>query len=269
MKPITFLVPASLDVSDEALHALCDQVGRASGVRLDRVRLPSRGLLPQALASAPDALAWAPSGFASPLGRLDLASPLVRVRRRDRRTRSAVLVARGNIAGVADLRGQRVGWVSRLSVTGYEVPRQYLESTGLDVAELFASERFFGTHDAAIAGLAHGTVDVIATHTGKLRTFSAPTPMRVLATIGPIEADLIVGGSAMGAGVRAGLAQALRSASIGPYAFDMMEGRRGATPVSVSYCPAASLGRTGGLTLSEGTHVSMRAVLAELSPLPG
>lgn len=101
MNPIPFLVPASVDVTDDALLALRQKVDAESGLSLVPVRVPSGALLPLALENAREVLAWAPAGIASALGRLDLATPMLSARRRDGRTRSAVLVARPDIEGLA------------------------------------------------------------------------------------------------------------------------------------------------------------------------
>jgi ABC-type phosphate/phosphonate transport system substrate-binding protein len=211
MKPIPLLVSASRDLSDEVLRDLRDAVHRRCGALLAPVRLASAALLPAVLEQVRDALAWSPAGVASTLVRLGVATPLVAAPRRDRRTRSAVLVTRPGIEGLSDFAGRRVGWVSRLSETGYEVPRLYLESFGVEPSELFASQRFYRTHDAVAAALVHGEVDVIATHSGRLRGLFACTPMRVAVSIGPIPSDLVVAGLDVSDVVREMVAGALLS----------------------------------------------------------
>jgi ABC-type phosphate/phosphonate transport system substrate-binding protein len=211
MRPIPLLVPASRDLSDEVLRDLRDSVHRRCGAFLAPVRVASAALLPAVLEQARDVLAWAPPCIASTLVTLGLAAPLVAAPRRDQRTRSAVLVTRPGIEGLGDFAGRRVGWVSRLSETGYEVPRLYLESFGVEPSELFANQRFYGTHDAVAAALVGGEVDVIATHSGRLRHLFTRTPMRVAISVGPLPSDLVVAGLDVPDAAREQVADALVS----------------------------------------------------------
>jgi ABC-type phosphate/phosphonate transport system substrate-binding protein len=219
MKPLLLLVPSSRGVTENVLRELRDLVDRTSGIPLAPVQVPSAALLPRMLEEVPDALAWGPGCTAAVLLRLRGATSLLSVRRRDRSARSAVLVARPAIEGLGDLAGRRMGWVSKLSETGYEVPRLYLESFGVDPSELFAEERFFGTHMAAISGLVRGDVDVVATHSGRLRDAFARTPVRLVASVGPLPADVIVAGPGIAPRVRSELARAMLPLNWADHAF--------------------------------------------------
>ena len=223
MKPLPLLVPASDALTVRALRDLRDDVHHRCGVLLAPVRVPSVGLLPLLLEELRDGLAWAPAWIASTLVRLRLATPLAATTRVDRRTRSAVLVTSRAVEGLADLAGRRVGWVSRFSATGYAVPRLYLESFGVDIPTLFREERFCGAHASAATALVRGEVDAIATHSGRLEDLFARTPIRVVATIGPVPADLVVAGVDVEPDVRAVVARALGALSFGAHAFSPVQ----------------------------------------------
>jgi ABC-type phosphate/phosphonate transport system substrate-binding protein len=211
MRSLPLLVPSAAHLPEDVTNALFDAIHRETGMRATPARLSSPGLLPQILERSPDVVAWAPSWVAFVLQRLRLADPLVTVVRADERQRSSILVARRGIDGLADLAGRRVGWVSRFSATGYELPRLYLESFGVEVDELFAAQRFLGSHTAASAALARGDVDVIATHSRALRHVFDLMPARILVSIGPVPSDVVVAGAGIPDDVRRRLVRGLRA----------------------------------------------------------
>jgi hypothetical protein len=218
MKRITVLVPASARLSADEMNDMQVDIDRRTGLALGLTHVPSAALLPQILERSTNALAWAPSYVAFVLGRMRLATPLLTVMPREARARSSVLVGRPGIEGITALSGRRVGWVSPFSTTGYDLPRLYLESFGVDADSLFGARRFCGSHTAAAEALARGEVDVIATHSRALRRLLELGPARRLASVGPVPADVLVAGSGVQPGVRARLLRGLHSLSIGPYA---------------------------------------------------
>jgi ABC-type phosphate/phosphonate transport system substrate-binding protein len=221
MRPITLLVPTSLGLTEDVLLELRGSVLTRCGLSLAPVRLASGALLPEILERVPDAVAWASSSVAFALGRMQLATPLLAAPRGiDERPRSSVLVAHPNVESLVDLAGRRAGWVSRLSATGYHLPRLYLESFGVDTEALFRMQRFCGTHEAAIDALALGQVDVIATDSRRLEAVLARTPARVLASVGPVPSDLLVAGSAVPSTLREQLARGLESLGAGDASFE-------------------------------------------------
>lgn len=218
MKRVRILVPAFASPSPDAIAELQADVGRRTGLAVALTQVPTVALLPQILERTPDAVALAPSYLAFVMDRMQLALPLLTVERRGAAPRSAVLVARPGIDGLTDLKGRRVGWVSRVSATGHDLPRLYLESFGVDADSLFASRRYCGSHTAAAEALARGEVDVIATHTRALRRVFELGPARLLASIGPLPSDMLVAGRGVPSAIRARLLRGLHSLSIGPYA---------------------------------------------------
>lgn len=207
MKPTTLLVSALPDVDREVLSELSSAVRAVTGIVVAPVALPSAALIPQVLERTPKALAWAPSFVAAGVVRLGLGTPLVAAAYGA--PRSAVLVAQEHVQGVADLAGRRIGWVSRHSVTGHHVPRLYLESFGIDVDVLFASQSYLGSHAAAVEALLQGEVDVVATHSGRVLSVLREGVSRLLVSIGPIPHDVVLAGTGVGALERELLARGL------------------------------------------------------------
>jgi hypothetical protein len=208
MQPIALLVPDSLHLGDEELLDLRRSALERSGVSLAPVRVASADLLPEIL--SPDAIAWSPPWIAFLLAKLSLATPLVSAARvGEHDFRSSILVARAGVDGLPDLAGSRMGWVSRRSVTGFLLPKLYLESFGVDVDALFATQRFCGGHQAAADALATGSVDAIATDSRRLGAILERTRARVLASIGPLPSDLLVAGCALPLPIREALTRGL------------------------------------------------------------
>jgi ABC-type phosphate/phosphonate transport system substrate-binding protein len=203
------------DASQLALQAAFEGI---TGLPTAPVVVPCAALLSQLLDAAPETVAIAPSLVATELMRARLGSP-VAVARRAGSAHSAVLIARRGIEGVAGLAGRRVGWVSKLSSTGYQVPRMYLESFGLDLSIMFGEQRFLGSHEAAASALASGAVDVIATHSGRARQVMSQTASRTVASIGPIPADLVVAGMSVPLPVREALSRGLSARVVGRLRF--------------------------------------------------
>ncbi len=219
MRPTTFLIPSAVHLPEDVLMDMFEAIQRQTGLQTSPARLPSAALLPQILERSPDVVAWAPSSVAFVLDRLRLAAPLLTVVRAGTGQRSSILVARRGIEGLADLTGRRVGWVSRFSATGYEVPRLYLGSFGVEPDKLFATQRFFGSHTAVAEALARGEVDVIATHSRALRYVFERTPARILVSIGPVPSDVIAAGVDVPANVRQRLARGMRALRIQSFEF--------------------------------------------------
>lgn len=105
---------------------------------------------------------------------------------------------------LADLRGRRMAWVDRLSGSGYLYPRSALAAAGLDPKTLFRSEKFYGTHDAALAAVLSGQADAAAVASGALsRTCKAAEVVttrgiRVLHKCGRLPYDAVAVGSGIG-----------------------------------------------------------------------
>jgi ABC-type phosphate/phosphonate transport system substrate-binding protein len=209
MRSITLFVPAAREVVEPVMIGLQKVLRATSGMDLSPMYVSTAALLPPLLDVARDAAAWSPSFTAYVLQRTQLATPIVAPVRRFSIPHHAMIVARSGVDCLASLAGKRIGWVSKLSVTGYEIPRLYLESFGNDVDTLFAEQRFCGSHRAAARALARGEVDLVATHAVHAEALTFTTGARILVSIGPIPSDVIVAGTEMPPAVREALAEGL------------------------------------------------------------
>jgi hypothetical protein len=219
MPSIPFFVPAPVEFDEVRLRGLKDAVSRSSGLELAPLRILFAPLLPQIMERVPEAVAWAPASTAFVLRRSQRATPIVSIRRLDAPARSSVLLARPGIQGLPDLAERRVGWVSKLSLTGYWLPRLYLDSLGMDVATLFTEEYFCGSQETAVDALDSGDVDAIAVSSRWLPAAWARTGAQILASVGPIPSDVLVAGTALPETVRERLARTLQGLSLGPLSF--------------------------------------------------
>jgi phosphate/phosphite/phosphonate ABC transporter binding protein len=113
-------------------------------------------------------------------------------------------------ATLEELRGQRVGFTSLDSLSGWIAPVRTLAEKGIDLSDL-GEVVLAGNHSAALAALASGRVDAAATYDEALRRFSAEHPdarLRVLATIQGLPNEFVVARS----GISSDLATALGGA---------------------------------------------------------
>jgi ABC-type phosphate/phosphonate transport system substrate-binding protein len=193
---------------------------KATGSPVTVASLPP-ALFLQVLDSGRDVVAWAPPMVARDLIRDGAAAPMAIAV--PPAPLSAVLVGRPAIESLADIAGAHVGWVSRVSGTGYRIPRLYLESFGLRLHRVFASERTYGSHAAVAEALLDGEIDVAATHTESaarhLREPLESGRVRVLTSIGPVPADMILASAGIPESTRAAVARALLGVSAGPHRF--------------------------------------------------
>ncbi len=117
-----------------------------------------------------------------------------------------------DIRRVDELEGKRVAWVDENSLAGYVLPRALLRGRGLQVDSLFAEEKLLGSHEAVVAAVCKGEVDVGATFARIERDDGgtemvtskalASKPTRILAHHGPVPADLLAVGREVDAKTR-------------------------------------------------------------------
>jgi ABC-type phosphate/phosphonate transport system substrate-binding protein len=218
-----FAVPAERVVAERAVAELRAMVG-LGGVEIEPVYVSSYAALLHAAEIDSALVAWAPPLIAQDLIRARVSSPLVAVGRGGSVSYFSAIVVRGDAGALAlgDLRGARMGWVSKLSAAGYVVPRRYLESLGIEPEATFRTESFFGTHDAAAAALLSGEVDAIATHARlapsrrTLLLLDALSRARILAVAGPIPGDVVVAGGGLDSVSRDKLRRALLASVVRP-----------------------------------------------------
>jgi ABC-type phosphate/phosphonate transport system substrate-binding protein len=218
MRSITLLLPTNRPGLTQTLRChLHEIVQLAVPAPVVLASVPA-ALLPQVLDGSRDAIAWAPPLVAHEILRQRLAAPIAVADAAS--DYAAMLVGSASVECLADIARQRVGWVSKLSATGYQIPRLYLESFGLDLSSLFASERFYGSHEAVARALAAGEIDVAATHSGRLLDVLRSSRARILTSVGPIPADVIVASPGLAGDVREAIALALLSSTLGPVTFE-------------------------------------------------
>lgn len=106
-------------------------------------------------------LAWLPSAVCAQCS--SHIHAVYRVVRAGRSTyRSALVADRAAHLGLSRLRGARAAWVDPLSLGGYLLVRAHLVERGLVPEQTFASERFLGSHPAALSAVLDGDADVAA-----------------------------------------------------------------------------------------------------------
>src|SRR6185312_9262812 len=109
-------------------------------------------------------LAWVPPIPFIALLRNDSVVPLACPQRGGTHYHGAIVVAADAPVGeLSLLAGKRAAWFDRYSAAGFVVPRIELAKAGLDVKTAFASQRFLGSHVAAVQAVADGAADFCAT----------------------------------------------------------------------------------------------------------
>jgi phosphonate transport system substrate-binding protein len=213
------------ETQNGALFAeLSESIRTSTGLSLAPVFSASYEDLFARVSQDPETLCWAPPLLAHQLTLRGLAKTLVVAARRGRPDYYATLVtfAGDEVPGMAALRRARVGWVSKLSVAGYGLPRLYLRSLGMEPNLIFGSQSFFGSHEAVASALLRGDIDVGATygHLGgdgkRVHLDERISDARILALAGPIPADAILTGAAIDDRARETLRRGFLAARIAP-----------------------------------------------------
>ncbi|MCK6533628.1 MAG: phosphate/phosphite/phosphonate ABC transporter substrate-binding protein [Polyangiaceae bacterium] len=102
-----------------------------------------------------------------------------------------------NVRDLSQLSGVRAAWVDPMSSAGYLVIRASMRAAELELSQAFASEAFYGTHDAVVAAVREGRADVGATYAhfddaGRIRNAGwGKTPVNVIKCAGPIPSDVL------------------------------------------------------------------------------
>jgi ABC-type phosphate/phosphonate transport system substrate-binding protein len=234
------LVADETDAAD-AFAELALALRTGADLRVEPFFVPTYAALLQALDLDPGLLVWAPPLVAHDLLRCRGAFPLaVAVRRGQVTYYSALVSIAGGPRSLAELHGTHVGWVSRLSLAGYRIPRLHLRSLGREPDRLFGRQSFFGSHRALAQALVARTIDVAATHAQLLedtRTFRPGAGLadaRVLAVAGPIPSDVLLAGEQVPVALRERLRADLPRVILppaGPFARLLAVDRLGPVPV--------------------------------------
>jgi ABC-type phosphate/phosphonate transport system substrate-binding protein len=224
----------------EAFAELARALRDSADLRVDPFFVPTYAALLQALDFDPGLLVWAPPLVAHDLLRCRGAFPLaVAVRRGQMTYYSALVSIASGPRSLAELRGAHVGWVSRLSLAGYRIPRLHLRSLGREPDRLFGRQSFLGSHRAVAQALVSGTIDVAATHaqliddTQSFRPGGGLSGAHVIAVAGPIPSDVLLAGERVPPALRDRLRADFPRTSLppeGPLARLLAVDRLGAVP---------------------------------------
>jgi ABC transporter, phosphonate, periplasmic substrate-binding protein len=225
---LRFAVATTPDLGGDAFDELRTMLSAADGPDVEPVFVPNYVALYETIHLHAADAAWCPPLVARDLVRVAAADPVATVLRGGMDHYYSALVAheRSAVRHVSHVATARVGWVSRLSAAGYVVPRDYLQSLGVDISAL--AEEFFHTHGRLIHALLDREVDVVGTyasaHGGRFFTSRALADQRIIGVAGQIPGDVIVvarvdgSGRSRGTETRIGkeLGTALRMAHVAP-----------------------------------------------------
>ena len=217
---IRFAVATTQELGRAAFDELRRLVHQARGPHIEPVFVPNYVSLFETVHLQAAEAAWCPPLVARDLVRVAAADPIATVLRGgiDHYYSAIVSLDYSGVRRISQILDARVGWVSRLSAAGYVVPRDYLQSLGLDVTSL--DESFFHTHGETVRALRRGDVDVIGTYAsardGCFHLSPALGAARILGVAGQIPGDVVVVGRAVGARVASELGAALRVGRIAP-----------------------------------------------------
>lgn len=230
------LVTPSSDVASR-VDALARFLGEPAGLVIELRPAATYEALATAVKEGEVDAAWLPpivyvrvAGHVEVVGAVD---------RGERSSYEAALVVRedSGIDSVEGLRGMRAGWVDPWSAAGFVMPRVKLALVGVDPRALFRTERFHGSHRAALQALVEGACDVVGTHaqagadgaiaSGAWKEVDAR--IRVLATFGAIPPDVVALAKHAPAEARAGLLEGFRRAAEEPAAREALVATFGGT----------------------------------------
>jgi phosphate/phosphite/phosphonate ABC transporter binding protein len=152
-------------------------------------------------------LAWMPPLAYVKARRQAMVIPIRKAVRAGHASYKSVLFTKidSSMTSPADLKGTKVGWVSKLSSSGYLFPRVLLMDAGIDPDGLFAEEKFYKGHLAVCKAVASGEIDVGATFTDDIfeqvpKSVSACSKMgvfpegtfKVLSATAEVPSDVVV-----------------------------------------------------------------------------
>ncbi len=180
---------------------LAEWLGDEVGVDVIRRNAKSYESLARAVREGKVDLAWLPPIVYVRI--IEGVNPLGSILRGGSAHYDAALVVKtsSNIEDVDDLHGARAGWVDPWSAAGFVMPRLELASRGVDPRALFRTERFVGSHRAAIEAVMDGAVDVAGTFARPEKSDSTETSggwsevenadVRILGRFGQIPPDVL------------------------------------------------------------------------------
>ena len=178
-------------------------LGQLAGVGLTAVSFDAYDALADAAHRGFLDLAWMPPIPFLTLWRRGEVTPVVAHHRGGASQFHGVLIVRADspIRNPVGLRGTRAAWVDRRSASGFVLPRVELAHLGVDPRTAFASERFYGSHEAVVRAVVGGRADFAATYARLDRSGAAVNgawvdlpgaeeSVRVLIALGKIPGDV-------------------------------------------------------------------------------
>jgi len=159
---LTFALPPALGQAKAKARAeiIEDTLSREFGVPVSAIVTQSYAELEQCVGGAKTDLAWTPAVVCT---RLKSARALLTIVRQGRTSYRSALIGRRDAAlSVATLTGLRAAWVDPLSAGGYVLAVATLRAHGVEPDRTFASQRFVGSHRAAVEAVLHDSADVAA-----------------------------------------------------------------------------------------------------------
>jgi phosphate/phosphite/phosphonate ABC transporter binding protein len=126
------------------------------------------------------------------------------------------------VKAIEGLRGTRAGWVDPWSAAGFVLPRVKLALLGVDPRTVFRTEKFHGSHRAALQAMVDGACDVVGTYAraddeGEITAGAwseiEGAEVRVLATFGAIPPDVLAARKDLPAPERERILEVLRAAT--------------------------------------------------------
>lgn len=192
------------------------------GAKIERRDSKSYEALAQDVRSGEVDVAWLPPIVYVRLA--DSVVPLGSFLRGGRAAYEAALVVKedSRIKAIEALRGTRAGWVDPWSAAGFVLPRVKLALLGVDPRAVFRTERFHGSHRAALQALVDGACDVVGTYAraddeGEITAGAwseiEGAEVRVLATFGAIPPDVLAARKGLPETERNRIVDVLRSAT--------------------------------------------------------
>jgi phosphonate transport system substrate-binding protein len=201
---ITFAIISSAPAASALLETVCDELGKRTKFPIKAVVLRTYDKLVSAMKAGEVDVAWAPPLLAIDLERAEIGKIRLCSRRKGKPDYSSAIFVKKTspIETIAHLVGKRVAWVAKESSAGYVVPRLKLMSELIDPDQAFVEQVFRRTHEAVARAVSSGDSDVGATYVhlddagqpmtaGWLEAGLSNDDVRVIATAGPIPADVI------------------------------------------------------------------------------
>lgn len=222
--PFLVLGYAAPETTEEArrnMTELAMLVGARAGVDIAVSPLGSYHRVTQLIFKGKLDLAWVSPIPYIALVQNDAVVPLVSPYRGGMHYHGAIIVAaKSQVGDLAALQGKTAAWVDRYSAAGFVVPRVELAKAGLDVKTAFASQRFYGSHEAVARAVAAGVADFGATFVRLAPNHAviggpwtgAPgleASLRIFATFGEIPPDVIAASRSLHPDVRERVRKAL------------------------------------------------------------